>query len=271
MIELGIKPVFVFDGSKDTLKNETVEERRKRALDAEKKVNELLKSGESWSAQYKKSRAVSQRIKPYMIDDLKKLVAAFGFPVVNAEFEAESQLAYMVSRGDIFCSASQDYDCVVYGSPIVVRNLFSSKKKEKETGIEMIKFDEFIKHHEITKEQLVDISILAGNDFIDGVDGFGLRTAMKWIKEYSNIEKVIANNDKVRKGISIARMEQVRDLFLKPKINENYKIEFKKPDLEEIEYQLVVECNFDPTRVTRGLERLGKESPGKKQQFKRMF
>jgi len=272
MIELGIKPVFVFDKNKDVLKRETLDNRKNRAKDAGQKAVNALSSGNV--EQYRKNLATSQRIQPYMIDDLKSLIKAFGFPIVDAEFESESQLTYMINKKDIFASASQDYDCLVYGSSIIFRNLFSSRKKEQENGIEMIRFEEFIKRYEITHEQIVDISILAGNDFIDGVNGFGVKTAMKNIKEYGSIDELAKNNDKVKIWLNFekGRIERVRELFLHPKINETYDLTFKKPDLEEIEYLLVVECNFDPNRVTRGLERLGKqpEKP-KKLGYKPMF
>lgn len=269
MVEIGIKPVFVFEGERIDLKGETIQKRRERAEDAGQRAIEMMQTGNM--EQYKKSKATSQRIMPYMVEDLVALIKAFGFPVVNAKTEGEAQIAYMARKKDVFCACSQDYDCLLYGAPITIRNVFSSKKKERETGLEIIVLDHFLKYHGITREQFIDIAIIAGNDFIKGVDGFGIKTAMKNIIKHGNIEKLADENDKVARCLNMERVEKVRDAFLNPDVNETYELEFNAPDVDEIEYLLVAEHQFDPNRVQRGLDRIGLSMKSTKKKTRGLF
>ena len=53
---------------------------------------------------------------------------------------------------------------------------------------ELIDVELSLSNLEITREQLVDVSILMGTDFNPGIDGIGPKKGLKLIKENGNAE-----------------------------------------------------------------------------------
>ncbi len=76
LIEEGIKPVFVFDGTPPEFKNKTIEERKKIRANAQEKWDEAKARGEDKEA-FKHAQA-SSRIKGNMIEDAKLLLEIYG-------------------------------------------------------------------------------------------------------------------------------------------------------------------------------------------------
>ncbi|HEC81619.1 MAG TPA: hypothetical protein ENI42_04250, partial [Thermoplasmatales archaeon] len=48
---------------------------------------------------------------------------ALGIPCIQAPSEGEAQAGHMVKKGDAYAVASQDSDALLFGAPILVRNL----------------------------------------------------------------------------------------------------------------------------------------------------
>lgn len=272
MLLAGIKPVFVFDGT-DKIKQKmfVLEQRRKTREKAAKEAEEAKERGDV--VNYNKKVAMTLKIEPYMIQDTKALVEAFGLPVVDARYDGESQLAYMVKNNDIYASITQDYDALLFGSDIVIRNFLTGKSRD--LPIEKICLNDLLNHYNITMEQMVDIAILNGTDFNYGVFGIGVKTALKYILKYGNIIKVYEKVKSVNESSSLENFLEIRDIFLKPEVNTEYKIKFNKPVFEDIEYVLICDCGFNPERVDKGLDRLkGIDSKRKvllQKQHKKMF
>ena len=53
-----------------------------------------------------------------------------GVPWVQAPSEGEAQCAAMAANGVVDAAASQDYDTLLFGSPLLVRNLTIAGKKK---------------------------------------------------------------------------------------------------------------------------------------------
>jgi len=122
MVEAKIRPVYVFDGKPHPLKAKTLEERRKRKEQAEKEWKEALEAGDIEKARSKAQQ--TSRLTDEMIDQSKELLEALGIPFIQAPGEGEAQASIMVKKGDAFAVGSQDYDCLLIGSPVLVRNLY---------------------------------------------------------------------------------------------------------------------------------------------------
>ena len=52
-----------------------------------------------------------------------------GVPWVGAAAEGEAQAAVMAQRGHLDVVATQDWDALLYGSPVLVRNLMADGTK----------------------------------------------------------------------------------------------------------------------------------------------
>jgi len=257
MIEIGIRPVFVFDGKPPEFKKAEIEERKKMREEAEKKWKKALEMGLKGEAlKYAKASA---RVDEYIIESAKELLKLMGIPIVQAPSEGEAQAAYMVAKGDVDYTASQDYDSLLFGSPRLARNLTITGKRKlpgKDTYVEIkpeiIDLNKNLEKLGISREQLVDIALLVGTDYNEGVEGIGIKKAYKYIKNYGNIFKVL-NVLKVQPKEPI---EEIREFFLNPPVTKDYEIKFKDPDEEGIIEFLCEEHDFSRERVEKAIEKL---------------
>ena len=253
-LENNIKPIYCFDG-----------------IEKSKKLR--------WETRKNNS---SVRITKYIIESTKELLNHMGIPYVQGTAEGEAQCCLLNIRNQCFSVASQDYDCLAFGGKRLIRNFaINAKRKKGDTyitlPIDFISSQKFFDFHDITREQLVDIIILSGNDFYPGISGFGCNTSLKIIKEYGTIVNYIEDvYDKViviikKNGISYSESSaflkdiiEIRKIFLNPNVNENYKIRYRKPDFNELK-SFLTRNNFSSIRVENVIKRLEKTCVNKKQ------
>ena len=246
MVEKGIKPIYVFDGISNELKNETQLKRRQIREESEKIYKEALKKGETEKA--RKYAMRSSKLSPEIIASAKKLLTLMGIPYVDAKGEGEAQAAYLVAKGDAYAVASQDYDCLLFGAKRVVRNLAINSNLG---NIEYYELKNVLAQLNVTREELIDMGILIGTDFSQGLKGVGAKTALK-----------LAHNGKLQEKINELQkesdhdIEEVRNLFLNHDINTDYKIKWEKPDKEGLIEFLSYEHGFSQERVIKASDKL---------------
>ena len=257
-LELGMKPVYVFDGRPPELKTATIEERIKIREAAREKWKNALKEGDLEKARKYAQAAI--KVDKVVISESKELLQALGLPVVQAPSEGEAQAAYMARKGHTWASASQDYDSLLFGSPRLVRNL-TLRRKRKVAGkssfvdvdLELVELETVLRELEITQEQLVDIGILVGTDYNEGIKGIGPKKAYQLIRKYKSLEEVVKHE---KFNLDWDLVEKIRNIFLNPDVTDNYQIEFKDPDTTKIIELLVETHDFSEDRVRKALERL---------------
>lgn len=259
MIEAKIRPVYVFDGKPHPLKAKTLEERRKRKEQAEKEWKEALKAGDLEKARSKAQQ--TSRLTDEMIDQSKELLEALGIPFIQAPGEGEAQASIMVKKGDAFAVGSQDYDCLLVGSPVLIRNLTSSGRRKlpgKEAYAKVfprqIRLKSNLKTLGITHKQLVDMAILIGTDFNDGIWGIGPKKSLKLIKKNGNIENVIATIDS-ENAPSPEEIKEIRKIFLKPDVIDDYELVWNAPNSEKVIKILCDTHHFSKERVEPVLQK----------------
>jgi len=256
-----IKFIFVFDGKPHRLKRNELLKRRRIREKAFIEWKKMIREGRIDKAFSK--AVVSAFLTEEMIKDAKKVIAYMGFPIVQAPSDAEAQAAYIVSENNAWCVGSRDYDSILYGAPRLVRYLtISGTEFLPSLGIvkplkpELITLHEVLKKLNITRAQLVDIAILVGTDFNEGVYGIGPRKAYKLIKKHGSIEKLPY---KILEKINFD-YNMVREIFLNPKVDTNYVIEFREPDIQSLWDFLVDKRGFSPKRVKTIIDRLAKHN-----------
>jgi flap endonuclease-1 len=161
----------------------------------------------------------------------------------------------MVKKGDAYAVGSQDYDCLLVGAPILVRNLTSQGKRKlpgKKAYLKIypkqINLKINLKNLGIKHKQLVDIAILIGTDFNDGVLGIGPKKSLQLIKKNGDIRKVLNMID-VKNPPSPDEIKEIRKIFLEPKITDEYKLQWPGIHKDKVLKILCDQHNFKKERV----------------------
>lgn len=257
MLDYNLRLVFIFDGPPHPLKKKELEKRRKQRERAYKEWLQALKEGDYQKA-FSKAVAANILTKD-MIEDAKKLLTYMGIPWIQAPSDAEAQGAYIVKCSKAHALATNDYDALLYGSPLTVRYLtitgfdyLPSKGIIKPLLPEIIDLNKVLKNLGITREQLIDIAILVGTDFNEGIKGIGPKKALKLIKIYGSLERLPS----LIKEKLPPNYDEIREIFLKPRINKDFNVEFKPPNEEKLYEFLCEEHNFSEEKVNLIVDRL---------------
>ncbi len=261
LLELGIKPVYVFDGAPPVLKAVEIKRRMKVKEEALVQYERALREGRTQEARV--YAQATSHLKDYMTEDSKKLLDLMGVPWVQAPSEGEAQAAHLARQGRADYCASQDYDSLLFGAPKFVRNItisgrrkLPSKNMYIEVIPEVVVLDEVLKECGITYEQLIDVGILIGTDFNpDGIRGLGPKTALKLVKEHGSLEQALPH---VKNAEFPVEPQRIREIFLHPKVTDEYRLEWRNPDVEGIVDFIVRGRDFSEDRVRKALERMQK-------------
>jgi flap endonuclease-1 len=249
LIEKGIKPIYVFDGKSSYLKKETQDKRREIKIESEKKWKKALDEGNIEEA--RKHAVRTSRMSSDILQGSQKLLELMGIPYIQAQGEGEAQASYMVEKGDVWCVGSQDYDCLLFGAPRMVKNLTISGSKYE---IELLTLEKILNSLEISREQLVDLALLVGTDFNEGIKGIGAKKGLKLIKEHGNVYNILKKLD-----VSFeVDPEILRNLFLKHEVITDYKLKWKAPDRDGIVDFLCGEHDFNEDRVLSAVDKIKK-------------
>jgi flap endonuclease-1 len=259
LIEMGIKPIYVFDGVPPVLKRAEIERRRQIKVEAAVHYEKAIARGDLPKARMLAQATTS--MKDYMKDDAHRLLGLLGLPCVQAPSEGEAQAAHLTKRGDADYCASQDYDSLLFGAQKLLRNVtISGRRKLPSKNVyvdvvpELVQLDKVLKECGITHEQLIDVGILIGTDFNpNGIKGLGPKTALKLIKQHGTIENALPH---IKNGELPYPPDTLREIFLKPNVTDNYALNWKEPDVEGIVNFLVREKDFSEERVRKALEKM---------------
>ena len=255
LMEAGIKPVYVFDGEPPILKKEVIEERKEIRKEAKEKWEQAKEAGDFIEA--RKYAQASVKITGSMLQDSKLLLDALGVPWVQAPSEGEAQAAHMASKGEVYAAGSQDYDSILFGTPILIRNLTLSRKRKLPgknvyvtTPIESISLSRTLAELGIDRKQLVSLGLLVGTDFCPGVKGIGPKKALKMVKDSKSFEEVFSQVE----WNAEAPPEVIAEIFLNPEVSGDYKLRWETPNLSQLVRFMCDEHDFLEERVRKALE-----------------
>jgi len=259
LVELGIKPIYVFDGAPPALKEVEIKRRKRVKEEALVLYERALKEGKVEQARV--YAQATSHLKDYMAEDSKKLLGLLGIPWIQAPSEGEAQAAYMTRKGDSDYCASQDYDSLLFGAPKFVRNItISGRRKLPSKNVyievipEVVELAQALRVLGITYEQLIDVGVLIGTDFNpDGIKGLGPKTALKLIKEHGTLENAVPY---VKNAEFPVEPERIREIFLHPEVTDRYRLEWKDPDVEGTVDFIVRGRDFSEDRVRKALEKM---------------
>jgi len=248
--------IFVFDGKPPALK--TVEIDRRRAIKTQYDAEHAQAIAEGDLAKAYSKATMTSRLSRDMVDEARELLRLLGIPVIQAPSEGEAQAAYMAAKGIAWAAASKDYDCLLFGAPRLLRFLtISGKEFLPSKGVsrpivpEVIDTQAMLGHYGLSRKQLIDLAILVGTDFNDGVKGIGPKKALKLVQDFGSIDNM-PQDIREAAGPSV---EDIRSIFLSPTVRDDYSVTFNAPDFDEIKRFLCDEREFSRERVQAALER----------------
>jgi len=271
----GIKLVYVFDGVSSPLKTNEIQRRHQIKEIATEKYEKALVQGKLEEAR-KYSQATSV-LTNNMIEESKRLLSLLGIPTIQAPSEGEATAANLTNTDLVQICASQDYDSILFGARRLVRNITISGKRKVpnrnayiDVPLEIFHLEDILNQTKLTNEQLVDVGILIGTDYnIGGIPGIGPKTALKLIQKYSKLENI----DQLQEPLSNVPYEEIRELFLKPKVANvtSNDIKFEPVDYEKLVEFLCTEKNFSSDRVNSALQKVKNSDKNKNQSLEKWF
>ncbi|MCL5101841.1 MAG: flap endonuclease-1 [Candidatus Marsarchaeota archaeon] len=268
LIQNGITPIYVFDGIPSKLKMKTIEARTRRRDEAynawmEAKAKGAMEAARTYAQE-------STRVDKNIVASAKKLLELMGIAHISAPGEGEAQASYMCRKGLVYAAASQDYDTLLFGADTIIRNLtLSGRRKLPKKNVyvevepERIVLSETLANLGISRQQLIWVGIMLGNDFNEGIKGIGPKTALKIAKGSKSLEEVEAAIAEKYNSSFQTDVREVEELFNNPEVidispSELEKMVLSKPDTKGIMDMMCADYEFSENRIAKFAETLEK-------------
>lgn len=252
-VAAGIRSVFVFDGKPPGRKARTIEGRAEVKRRAERDWEEAVAVGDFERARTKAMQ--TSRLTDTMVEQSKRLLGLLGIPVVQAPSEGEAQASAMAARGEAYAVGSQDFDALLFGAPRVAQNLtLAGRRKLPRKNVfvdvvpSIVELEATLAALGVSREQLVDMAILIGTDFNEGVRGVGPKKAQKLLRENGSLERALEIL-----GVDIEGYDEVRRIFLNPSVGPTGPLRFAEPDPDGVRAMLCDEFDFSRERIDAAL------------------
>jgi exonuclease-1 len=193
----GVTPLLIFDGGPAPMKADTNAARRESRARHLARGKALHAEGSLAKAAAEFDKAVS--VTPLMARQLIAALRELGVGYIVAPYEADPQLAFLVSRGFAAAAISEDSDLIPYRCPHVLYKL-DVGGHAKLLSYENLRFVEAADGRQRFEgawpdewrawqsQLLVDACILAGTDYLPGVAGIGLKKAHALLRRHRSLE-----------------------------------------------------------------------------------
>ncbi len=275
LIDKGIQPIYVFDGVPSALKQKTIAARMRRREEALAAWESAKEKGALEEA--RTHAQASTRITKYVVETSKRLLDYMGVYYIVAPSEGEAQASVMCSDGLVYAAASQDYDTMLFGAPLVARNVtLSGRRKLPRKNVyvniepELMELDMTLKNLGITREKLIWIGTMLGTDFNEGIKGIGPKTALKIVKAVSSVNELEAHIKEKYNAEFELDINEVIALFEKPEAKRFSEEEIQKglnkmPEKEALVKFMCEEHGFGSERIGKYADKLVSDRDSRRQ------
>lgn len=197
-----ITPVWIWDGTSKSSKDETKKERREaRKKISEKKDNiyEILKSSNPlerpWELveEYKKLLKTTLCLSREKINNLRDFSEEIGLPTITAEEEGESLGASLAAARILAGFWSADTDIYPLGCPVAMKGF---KYIDGVLNIECVFTPNILKGLNFNHKEFRDFCIMLGTDFNNRIPGIGPVKSYKLMSEHRTIENIEKEKNK---------------------------------------------------------------------------
>ncbi|GFN74040.1 endonuclease-reverse transcriptase [Plakobranchus ocellatus] len=184
--------------------------------------------------------------------DAQDLLRLFGVPFIISPLEAEAQCAFLEAAGLTEGTITDDSDFWLFGGHRMYKNFFNQSKH-----VELYTMDNIHNHFSLSRQQLINIALLCGSDYTEGIQGVGPVRALEIMAEFpgSGLEGLykfrqwwdkstkkpgtIAIENKIRARLKNLTLipgfpsEAVVDAYMNPTVDDSLeKFSWAAPDLD---------------------------------------
>ncbi|KAF6071345.1 XPG I-region family protein [Candida albicans] len=219
---------------------------------------------------FQKAKRDSDEVTETMINDVQELLKRFGIPYITAPMEAEAQCAELYKIGLVDGIVTDDSDCFLFGGDKIYKNMFDQKQY-----VEFYLQDDLFNKMALTQHKLIELALLLGSDYTEGIKGIGPVQAMEILAEFGNLEKFKEWFDKHTKSVAdkteLTKLQKslldrikkgklylpdsfpdkvVEQAYMSPEVDSD-KTEFQwgVPDLDQIRSFLMYNLSWTQTEV----------------------
>lgn len=230
--DYGIIPIFIFDGDYYPSKEKTIIERREAREKIRKEVETCLKRKDVSKAEDLMKRCAS--ITKDVINSIIQMLRVSKIEYFISPYEADAQLFYLQKIGYIDYIMTEDSDLIAYGATNILYKYSGSRVEEYNYSRFLARMDKFF------VENILDICILSGCDYLNSIKGVGLMTAYKKLKETGNVPDFVRSIRNQNKEVPVSYIE----MFQNAKIAFLHHIVYD-PNLKRRMYLETPESNFE--------------------------
>ena len=145
---------------------------------------------QSLRAEFARTRRSEEDISQQMASEVQTLLSLFGIPYITAPMEAEAQCAELTQRGLVDGIITDDSDVFLFGGTPVYRNMFNAHRV-----VECYFLRDVERELGLDRERLIELALLLGSDYAEGLSGVGPVLAMEILSLYSGNGGLVAFRD----------------------------------------------------------------------------
>lgn len=190
-----ITPIYIFDGIPNSLKQDTINNRKTKLIDKKNKIDALKKELQNTDDFSKvteiqnKINNIDNKIIHVTKDDIYKVKYLFdllNIKHIQAQGEADLLCSKLCTTNIVDFVISEDMDLLTSGTKLLVRdfNIYNNK-------ITVFNLDLILEKLNITYDKWVELCIMLGCDYLKRINGVGPKKSFKYIKEYNNIFDIL--------------------------------------------------------------------------------
>eukprot|EP00931_Biecheleriopsis_adriatica_P115471 TRINITY_DN91259_c0_g1_i1.p1 TRINITY_DN91259_c0_g1~~TRINITY_DN91259_c0_g1_i1.p1 ORF type:complete len:522 (-),score=106.17 TRINITY_DN91259_c0_g1_i1:25-1410(-) len=274
LLELGIKPIFIFDGEAPEMKKSHVlTQREKLRAKSREQLEEAKATGDDEAIKRHSARLVKTTQRHN--DEVMELLRFMGVPALQAPGEAECFCAALASAGCADAAATEDMDALVFGAPRLLRNLHRAAAQHQIPLVQDIRLELVLGALSFSQAEFVDFCILAGCDYLATISKVGIMTAQQLIKKHRTIEVILEKLDRSKHTVPEEwNFQAARKCFQTPDLETLQTLQLKAclPDAAGLRSLLLERYALQPEIVSDCITRLlaVKGCPGQQQRALKM-